>query len=51
MQLNRFGKRGSPGMLYLGIGLLAVLLSYVFVQATHQARPDAQPHTPLHEAR
>ena len=48
MQLNRTGKRGSATMLYLGLGILALLLSYIFVQAVHRVDPNAQPHAPLH---
>ena len=35
------GKHGSATMLYIGLGILAILLSYVFVQATHHAEPNA----------
>jgi hypothetical protein len=51
MQLNRSGKRGSATMLYLGLGILALLLSYIFVQAVHRVDPNAQPHAPLHDAK
>jgi hypothetical protein len=45
------GKHGSTTMLYIVLGILAILLSYVFVQATHHAEPNAQPHAPLHDTK
>jgi hypothetical protein len=36
-------------MLYIGLGILVAVLSYVFVQATHHADPNAEPHPPLHD--
>ena len=45
------GKHGSATMLYIGLGILAILLSYVFVQATHHADPNAEPHPPLHDTK
>ena len=44
-------KHGSATMLYIGLGILAILLSYVFVQATHHADPNTQPHAPLHDTK
>jgi hypothetical protein len=38
-------------MLYIGLGILAILLSYAFVQATRHADPNAQPHAPLHDTK
>jgi hypothetical protein len=38
-------------MLYIVLGILAILLSYVFVQATHHTDPNAQPHAPLHDTK
>ena len=51
MQLNRTGKSGSATMLYIDLGILARLLSYIFVQAVHRVDPNAQPHAPLHDAK
>src|ERR1700730_1747615 len=47
MDVNRSGKRSSAAMLCIGLGILAVLMSYVFVQAVHHVEPNAQPHAPL----
>lgn len=49
--LNRSVKRGSAAMLFIIIGVLAVSLSYVFVQAVHHVAPNAQPRAPLHDPR
>jgi hypothetical protein len=49
-RLNR-GKHGSAGLLYIGIAMLAVLISYVFVQALHHTGPTAQPQAPLRDPR
>jgi hypothetical protein len=38
-------------MLYFGLGILVILLSYVFVKALHHADPNAQPHPPLHDTK
>jgi hypothetical protein len=38
-------------MLYIGLAILVALLSYVFVQSTHHADPNAQPHAPLHDTK
>ena len=45
------GKHGSATMLYFGLGILVILLSYVFVKALHHADPNAQPHPPLHDTK
>jgi hypothetical protein len=45
------GKHGSATMLYIGLAILAILLSYVFVKAIHHADPNAQPHAPLHDTK
>ena len=45
------GKHGSATMLYVGLGILAILLSYAFVQATHHADSNAEPHAPLHDTK
>ncbi len=49
--LTQGGKHGSPTMLYIGLGILTVLLSYVFVQAVHHSDPNAGPAAPLHDPR
>ena len=51
MQLNRSGKRGSATLLYISLGILALLLSYIFIQAIHRVDPNAQPHAPLHDTK
>jgi hypothetical protein len=45
------GKHGSATMLYFGLGILVILLSYVFVKAVHHTDPNAQPHAPLHDTK
>ncbi len=49
--LNPSGKRGSVAMLLIIIGVLAVSVSYVFLQAVHHVDPNAQPRAPLHDPR
>jgi len=49
MPLHQGSRRGSATMLYVGLGILVALLSYVFVQAVHHTDPNAQPHAPLHD--
>jgi hypothetical protein len=54
MSMDCRGKHGSATMLYIGLGILLALLSYVFVQAVHHSDPsdpNAQPHAPLHETK
>ena len=48
MSLTPGGKHGSVSLLYIGLGLLIVLLSYVFVQAVHRPSPTPQQEAPLH---
>ena len=45
------GKHGGATMVCIVLGVLIALLSYVFVQATHHATPNAQPHAPLHDTK
>jgi hypothetical protein len=45
------GKHGSATMLYVALGILAILLSYAFVQATQHADSNAEPHAPLHDTK
>jgi hypothetical protein len=49
--LNRGSNHGSPSMPYITLGLLVVLLSYVFVQAVHHTSPNPRPNAPLHDPR
>ena len=49
MQTLHHGKHGSATLLYIGLGILVVLLSYVFVQATHHTDRAVQPQAPLHD--
>ena len=49
-ELHR-GKHGSATMVYIALGVLVALLSYLFVQATHHTAPDPQPHAPLHDTK
>ncbi len=49
MQTLHHGKHGSATLLYIGRGVLLVLLSYVFVQATHHTDRTVQPQAPLHD--
>ena len=48
-ELHR-GKHGSATMVYIALGVLVALLSYVFVQATH-ADSNAEPPAPLHDTK
>jgi hypothetical protein len=45
------GKHGSATMLYIVLGILVILLSYVFVKALHHTDPNAEPHAPLHDTK
>ena len=42
-------KHGSATMLYIMLGVLALVLSYVLAQAVHHAQPDARPHGTMHQ--
>lgn len=46
--LNKNHKHGSVMMLYITLGILALILSFVLAQAVHHAQPDARPHGTLH---
>jgi hypothetical protein len=46
--LNKSHKHGSVTMLYITLGVLALVLSFVLAQAVHHAQPDARPHGTLH---
>ena len=46
--LNKSHKHGSVTMLYITLGILALILSFVLAQAVHHAQPDARPHGTLH---
>jgi hypothetical protein len=41
--LNKSHKRGSVTMLYITLGILALILWFVLAQAVHHAQPDARP--------
>jgi hypothetical protein len=45
---HRSGKRGSAAMLYAVLGIVALVLSLVFVQAVHHPAPNAVPHEVMH---
>jgi len=49
-EINR-GKYRCAALLIVMFAVLVTLLSYVFVQATHRADPNAQPHAPLHDSK
>jgi hypothetical protein len=38
--LNKSHKRGSVTMLYITLGILALILWFVLAQAVHHAQPD-----------
>ncbi len=50
LMVNKLKKHGSATMLYVTLGLLALVLAYVFTQAVHQkANPDARPQGAMHQ--
>jgi hypothetical protein len=50
LMVNKSNKHGSAMMLYFTLGILALVLSYVFTQAVHQkAKPDARPQGAMHQ--
>jgi len=49
MPRNTLNKHGSVTMLYITLGILALILSFVLAQAVHHAQPDARPHGTLHQ--
>ena len=47
--LNKSGKHGSVTMLYITLGVLALILSFVLAQAVHHSQPDARPYGAMHQ--
>jgi hypothetical protein len=46
---NKSRKHGSASMLYAVLGLLALILGWLFVQATHHTEPITEPDGAMHQ--
>jgi hypothetical protein len=51
MQGVKQAKHGSASLLYIGLGILLALLTYVSIQATHHTDRIAQPPPPIRDSK